>query len=56
MNHRHEQVGEEQQRDDSGDNYFHSCSLKPVAKADVSGAQEEKENHRCNKDKIAHNG
>jgi hypothetical protein len=44
-NHRHEEVDEEQQRDDRDDDCFHGILLKPVAKAHVKGAHDEKQNY-----------
>jgi hypothetical protein len=41
-NHRYEEVDEEQQRDDRDDDCFHEILLKPVAKAHVKGAHDEK--------------
>ena len=53
-NHGHEEVDEEQQRDDRDDNCFHGVPLEPVAKAHVKGAHDEKHNDGSNEDEVAH--
>jgi hypothetical protein len=44
-NHSHEEVDEEQQRDDRDDDCFHGDLLQPVAKTHVKSAQDEKQNY-----------
>ena len=53
-NHRHKQVNEEQQRDDSDNNGFHVRLLQLLAEADVKSAHDKKHNDDCGKDEVAH--
>jgi hypothetical protein len=53
-NHRHEQIDEEQQRDDSDNNSFHGVLLQLVAESDVKAAHDKKHNDDCGKDEVAH--
>jgi hypothetical protein len=52
--HRHKQVDEEQQGDDPDDDGFHKVLLKPVAKAHVKSAHDEKQEHDADVDEVAH--
>jgi hypothetical protein len=53
-NHCHEQINEEQQRDNSDDGRFHFPLLQLLAKTRIERARDEKHNDDCNKDEIAH--
>jgi hypothetical protein len=53
-NHGHEEVDEEQQRDDRDDNCFHGVLLKPVAKAHVKSAHDEKHDDNPNEEEVVH--
>ena len=52
--HGHEEVDEEQQRDDRDDNCFHAVLLKPVAKTHVESAHDEKHDDGANEEEVAH--
>jgi hypothetical protein len=52
--HGHEQIDEQQQRDDSDDNCSHGVLLEVVAKTDIKRAGNEKHDHDSNKDEVAH--
>ena len=53
-NHRHEEVNEEQQRNDADDDGFHVSLLKDVAKAHVERAHDKKQNHDSGEDEVVH--
>src|SRR5262245_5123430 len=53
-NHRDEEIGKKQQRDDAGDDGFH-MQLKFVAEAHVKGAHHEEQDNRCGEDQVSHN-
>ena len=53
-NHRHEEVNEEQQRNDADDDGFHVSLLEVVAKAYVERAHDKKQNDDCGKDEVVH--
>jgi hypothetical protein len=48
--HRHEEIDEEQQRDNRGDDCFHAVPLQFLAKADVKRAHEKKHDDDSDKD------
>jgi hypothetical protein len=50
VNHRHEQVGEEQQRDNADNDCFHAVLLQPFAKAYIKSAHDKKRDHDSDKD------
>jgi hypothetical protein len=52
--HGHEEVDEEQQRDDRDDNCFHGVLLEPVAKAHVKSADDEKQDDGANEEEVVH--
>jgi hypothetical protein len=52
-NHRDEEIGKEQQRDDADDDGFH-IGLKFVAEAHVKSAHDEKQNYQCAENKVVH--
>jgi hypothetical protein len=54
VNHRHEQVSEQQQRDQANDNGFHLNLLEFLAEADVESAYDKKQNHDSTEDQIVH--
>jgi hypothetical protein len=49
-NHGHEEVDEQQQRDDSGDDVFHSVLLQFFAKTDVKSAHNKEGNNDADED------
>jgi hypothetical protein len=53
-NHGHEEVDEEQQRDDRDDNCFHRIVLEPVAKAHVESAHDEKHDDDADEEEVDH--
>jgi hypothetical protein len=53
-NHRHKQIDEEQQRDDSDNDGFHVVLLQLLAEAGVKTAHDKKQNNNAGKDEIAH--
>jgi hypothetical protein len=52
--HRHEQINEEQQRDDSDNDRFHVVLLQLLAEAGIKTAHDKKQNDDAGKDEIAH--
>lgn len=54
LDHRHEQINEQQQGYDSHDDSFHKPLLKLVAGVRVNAASHEKDDDHPNKNKIAH--
>jgi hypothetical protein len=48
--HRHEQIGEEEQRDDGDNDRFHSNLLELLAKADVESACEKERDDNSSED------
>jgi len=52
-NHRDEEIGKEQQRDDAGDDGFH-MQLKFVAEAHVKSTHDEEQKHCDNEENVVH--
>ena len=53
-NHGHEEVDEEQQRDDADDDGFHVSLLEVVAEAHVERAHDKKQNDDSGEDEVVH--
>jgi hypothetical protein len=53
-NHSHEQIDEEQQRDDADNDCFHLFLLQFFAESDVKAAHDKKQNDDSGEDEIAH--
>jgi hypothetical protein len=53
-NHCHEQINEEQQRDNPDDRRFHFALLQLLAKSHVERARDKKRNNDRYKDEVAH--
>jgi hypothetical protein len=53
-NHRHEQITEEQQRDDPDNCRFHGVLLQLLAEAGVKAGHDKKQNDDRSKDEVAH--
>jgi hypothetical protein len=47
-NHRHEQINEEQQGDESDNNSFHGVLLQLLAEADIKSADDKKDDNDSN--------
>jgi hypothetical protein len=52
--HRHKQIDEEQQPDDSDNNCFHAVPLQLLAEADIKCADDKKDDDDSNENQIAH--
>jgi hypothetical protein len=52
--HRHKQIDEKQQRDDSDNDRFHVVLLKLLAEAGVKTAHDKKQNDDSNENQITH--
>jgi hypothetical protein len=53
-NHGHEQIDEQQQRDDAHNDSFHAVLLKFLAEADVKTAYGKKQNDDSEEDEVVH--
>jgi hypothetical protein len=53
-NHRHKQINEEQQRDDTDDDGFHGILLQLLAEADIKSAHDKKQNDDASENEVVH--